>query len=58
MNTQKNYVVFSKSSFNKSGTIKSIKGFSTREAARNHKRMAGKLRDWGIYKVVTGSFIR
>lgn len=58
MNTNKPYVVFSKTSFEKSGTIKSIKSFSTREAARQHKRASNKLRDWGIFNVVTGRTIR
>ena len=58
MNTQKNYVVFSKSSFEKSGTIKSVKKFATREEARNFKRQSNKLRDWGIFNVVTGAVVR
>jgi hypothetical protein len=58
MKTIKNYIVFSKATASKSGTIKSIAKFSTRDAARMYKRTNGGLRKWGIYSVISNSVVR
>lgn len=57
-NTNKRYVVFSKKANTKSGTIKSIRKFETREAARTYKRTENRLREWGIFDVISGNFVR
>lgn len=57
-NTTKRYIVFSKKATSKNGTYKSIKKFTTREEARTYKRDENRLREWGIFDVVTGNTVR
>lgn len=58
MNTTNRYVVFSKKSFEKTGSIKASRKFATREQAREWKRTQANGRTWGIYDVVAGHTVR
>lgn len=58
MNTKNRYVIFSKKTFNKTGTIKASRKFSTREEARQFKRTQADGRTWGIYDIWSGSTVR
>lgn len=59
MNTMKNrYFVFSKSTWKKTGTVKAIKRFQTRDEARNYKRTKEKLGTWGIWDTMFERAVR
>jgi hypothetical protein len=57
-NTKNRYAIFSKKTFNKTGTMKFSRKFTTRDAAREWKRTQTEARSFGIYDVVRGVAIR